>query len=101
MKRVIKTLKLTIVVCLLSLTLVLPVSAMCAHAPVLGQWTGQYTSVQSSHTVVLGHYTNGTPITVNCVIVRRYKLYLMNCSICGQYTGTTTVLDSESHSVIH
>ena len=65
------------------------------------QWTGQYRYSDSSHTVTLGHYTDGRPITQVCHVDVREEIWLLRCTVCNMYAGTAYLNKVEAHEIVH
>ena len=65
------------------------------------QWTGQYRYSSYTHTVILGYYTNGTPITVQCHVNKTEKIYVTYCQACHEYVGVAYENYKEAHEVVH
>ncbi len=99
-----KVVALTAAVCMLAGSPAMSASAACGdnHNKVFtSQWTGQYRYSSYTHTVIVGYYTNGTPITVSCHVNVTKKICLMYCVECGEYATTADVPYKEAHSVVH
>ncbi len=67
-------------------------AAGCTHTDTNGRptvyvkmWTGQYRYSSHNHTVVLGYYTDGTPITVQCHYNVQAEIWLVHCTQCDGY----------------
>lgn len=90
-------------VCMLAGSPVINASAACDHSNdnFRTQWTGQYRYSSSRHVVVVGHYTNGDPITVTCNISKTEKICLLYCDDCDAYITVVYLPYQENHSVVH
>ncbi|MBD5537642.1 MAG: hypothetical protein HDQ99_18700 [Lachnospiraceae bacterium] len=90
-------------VCMLVGSPAMKVSAACDHSNnhFRTQWTGQYKFSYPEHTVVVGHYTNGDPITVVCNVSKVEKICLLYCDDCGAYLTVVNLPYQENHSVVH
>lgn len=90
-------------VCMLVGSPAMKVSAACDHKNTGRdlQWTGQYRYSSYTHTVILGYYTNGTPITVQCHVNKTEKIYVTYCQACHEYTGVAYERYQEAHEVVH
>lgn len=65
------------------------------------QWTGQYRYSHASHTVTLGHYTDGRPITQVCHYDIKEQIWLLKCNVCKNYVGTAYINKVEAHEIVH
>lgn len=65
------------------------------------QWTGQYRYTHASHTVTLGHYTDGRPITQVCNYSEKTEIWLLKCTSCDGYAGIAYLNKVESHEIVH
>lgn len=90
-------------VCMLAGSPVIQASAACNHNGTGRdlQWTGQYRYSSYMHTVILGYYTNGTPITVQCHVNKTEKIYVTYCQTCHEYVGVAYEYYKEAHGVVH
>lgn len=83
-------------------------AAGCTHADINGKptiyakmWTGQYRYSSYNHTVIVGYYTNGTPITMQCHCNVQAEIWLVHCTQCDGYVSTVDLNAKESHSIVH
>lgn len=76
-------------------------AADCDHANEIRYDTGQYMYNSYTHEVVLGYYTDGRPIVMNCNASTTYKIYVVHCKSCGTYLRTDYDKISTVHSIVH
>ena len=83
-------------------------AAGCTHTDINGKptiyakmWTGQYRYSSHNHTVIVGYYTNGNPITMQCHYNVQAEIWLVHCTQCDGYVSTVDLNAKESHSIVH
>ncbi|MDE6064113.1 MAG: hypothetical protein K2G20_05970 [Lachnospiraceae bacterium] len=89
-------------VCMLVGSPAMKVSAACDHKnkEYTTRWTGQYRYSSYTHTVIVGYYTNGNPITMSCHVNVTKEIHLVYCS-CGEYITTMDLPYKEAHAIVH
>lgn len=91
-------------VCMLAGSPAMTASAACGdnHGKKLKTvWTGQYRYSSYTHTVIVGYYTNGNPITMSCHVNVTKKICLCYCTECDEYVTTADLPYKEAHSIVH
>lgn len=101
MKILKKVLTFTVAVFVLTGSLGLTASAACAHEKWVEYPTNQFSSSHHTHTVIVGYYTSGKPITVDCSVSKKKEKFVVHCKACGAYLYAYDRYISESHSVVH
>lgn len=76
-------------------------AADCDHAREKEYDTGQYKYEYSTHKVIVGYYTDGTPIVMDCNISSKFRIYVVHCMDCGALKRTIYEYIYIEHSIAH
>lgn len=101
MKILKKVLTFTVAVFMLTGSMGLTASAACNHQERVEYRTGQVSYSHHTHTVIVGYYTKGEPITAECSVSKKKEKFVVHCKACGAYLYAYDRYISESHSVVH
>lgn len=63
--------------------------------------TGQYTYNYYTHSVIVGYYTNGNPIIMECSVSTQDKIILVHCYACKGFKYSYPENVWTSHTIVH
>lgn len=88
-------------IALISVSSVVPVSAVCSHpSSYAAIYTGGNQTMNTTHTYLV-YDSHGNPHEETCNVVVYKELWAYKCNSCGATTGTSWRVMSEKHSRKH